>query len=120
VNDAARYEAERVESVESGLVIEWADRHQSLFELLALRQACGCATCGELRGAGSPVAPVPGAPPKLQLLDASLVGSYGVSFTWNDGHSTGIYTWEDLRDGCPCDECRTQRRMEGRMNPLDR
>lgn len=28
---------------------------------------------------------------------AELVGAWGISITWNDGHSTGIYAWEILR-----------------------
>ena len=43
-----------------------------------------------------------------------------ITFHWSDGHRTGIYRWEDLRDGCPCDECRTERRVDGTPNPLDR
>jgi DUF971 family protein len=26
------------------------------------------------------------------------VGNYAVQIHWSDGHSTGIYTWEALRD----------------------
>jgi DUF971 family protein len=25
------------------------------------------------------------------------VGSYGITIKWNDGHSTGIYSYESLR-----------------------
>ena len=25
------------------------------------------------------------------------IGSYAVRFVWNDGHSSGLYTWETLR-----------------------
>jgi len=28
---------------------------------------------------------------------AELVGAWGLSVTWNDGHSTGIYPFESLR-----------------------
>ncbi|MCU1245035.1 MAG: hypothetical protein JWN02_945, partial [Acidobacteria bacterium] len=24
---------------------------------------------------------------------------------WADGHTYGIWTYERLREGCPCDEC---------------
>lgn len=117
-----RYEAARLDSVDDGLRVLWSDDHTSTFDLVELRRACGCAACNELRATGGSVYPAPGAPAPqpLELLDAELVGSYGVSFTWNDGHATGIYTWEHLRDGCPCDECRTERRMLGRANPLHR
>ncbi|MEX0874738.1 MAG: DUF971 domain-containing protein [Actinomycetota bacterium] len=111
--------AERVEaSKEVGIRITWEDGHVSHFDLATIRGACGCATCHELRAEGKPV--YLKSANELDVVDAELVGSYGVTFHWNDGHRTGIYRWEDLREGCPCDECRTQRRVGGRANPLDR
>lgn len=114
-----RYEPEKIEaSAEVGLRITWADGHVSHWDLATIRGACGCAVCNELRHAGRPVF-LAGAG-ELEVQHAELVGSYGITFHWSDGHGTGIYQWEDLRDSCPCDECRTTRRIEGRSNPLDR
>lgn len=109
-----RFEA----SAEVGVRITWEDGHVSHWDLATIRGACGCATCHELRKEGKPV--YMGAADALEVADAELVGSYGVNIHWSDGHRTGIYRWEDLRGGCPCDECRTQRRIDGRPNPLDR
>ena len=36
------------------------------------------------------------------LTDLSMVGGYAVAPTWADGHHTGFYTFERLRDACPC------------------
>jgi DUF971 family protein len=36
-------------------------------------------------------------PEALRVLDARLVGAFGMAFDWSDGHSTGIYTWDTLR-----------------------
>ncbi|MBV8304163.1 MAG: DUF971 domain-containing protein, partial [Acidimicrobiia bacterium] len=33
----------------------------------------------------------------LRAEGAELVGAWGVSLRWNDGHSTGIYAWDVLR-----------------------
>jgi DUF971 family protein len=33
------------------------------------------------------------------------VGRYAIRFHWSDGHSTGIYTFEHLRELCPCPIC---------------
>ena len=33
------------------------------------------------------------------------VGNYAVSFTWQDGHNTGIYPYRLLRRLCPCPAC---------------
>jgi DUF971 family protein len=40
--------------------------------------------------------PQPSSPQPLRIVDAELVGAWGISFTWNDRHSTGIYSWELL------------------------
>ena len=41
----------------------------------------------------------------VNLESVEAVGSYALQFNWNDGHSTGIYTWEWLWAACPCAEC---------------
>ena len=43
---------------------------------------------------------------------AEPVGRYALRFTWNDGHMHGIYSWDYLRDVCPCQECRVRRESE--------
>jgi DUF971 family protein len=47
------------------------------------------------------------APPRPNSVEPA--GRYAVVFHWNDGHSSGIYSWDFLRRHCQCDECRTQR-----------
>jgi DUF971 family protein len=80
-----------------GVTLTWPDGRQTQFGLLQLRVNCPCAECRERRRAGEPIWPRPGSPEPLQLLDARLTGGYGISFDWNDGHGTGIYTWDTLR-----------------------
>lgn len=36
-------------------------------------------------------------PGEDELADMRLVGSYGLTLRWADGHDTGIYTFERLR-----------------------
>ena len=45
----------------------------------------------------------------LKLQKADLVGRYALQMYWSDGHSTGIYTFDYLRDLCPCAECEAAR-----------
>ncbi len=117
--DDDREFADKIEaSKDVGVRITWADGHVSHWDLATIRGSCGCATCNELRVQSKPV--YLASSDQLDVLDAELVGSYGVTFHWSDDHSTGIYRWADLREGCPCDECRTSRRVDGRANPLDR
>lgn len=89
------------------LTIEWADGHTSAYPYRYLRDKCPCATCTEL-GAPSPAAATPfpmlGVKP-LKPDRAELVGRYALQIYWNDGHSTGIYSFDFLRASCPCAEC---------------
>jgi DUF971 family protein len=37
------------------------------------------------------------------------VGKYAIRFQWNDGHELGIYSWDFLREYCPCEACVAER-----------
>jgi DUF971 family protein len=101
----------------TGMEIDWKDGHQSKWNFTWLRDACPCATCHEERGAtgrkpGEPK-PQPGgllpmykAPARPE--SASPVGRYAISFRWNDGHQSGIYSWDYLRRSCQCEQCRVK------------
>ena len=43
------------------------------------------------------VGPRPRSLLKLTAVDAELIGGWGMSITWSDGHSTGIFAWSILR-----------------------
>nr|MBA2327462.1 DUF971 domain-containing protein [Actinomycetota bacterium] len=32
-----------------------------------------------------------------RIEDAELIGAWGITLRWNDGHSTGIFSWDLLR-----------------------
>jgi DUF971 family protein len=68
--------------------------------LVELRLNCPCAGCRSFRDRGEPSWPRPGSPTALSVTDAELVGAWGISFTWSDGHATGIYPWDALRRWC--------------------
>lgn len=118
--DDATYEPEKIEAnADVGLRITWADGHVSRWDLSTIRRWCRCAECNELRRAGRAVGPAPGYGDELDVRDAELVGAYGITFSWTDGHATGVYHWEALRGGCPCEACATAREEEGKPNPLE-
>ena len=48
--------------------------------------------------------------PAVKADSADAVGKYAIKFHFNDGHELGIYSWQFLRDWCPCEECRAARR----------
>jgi DUF971 family protein len=37
--------------------------------------------------------------------EIQLVGRYAIRIRWSDGHGTGIYTFQRLREWCPCEAC---------------
>jgi DUF971 family protein len=102
----------------TGVEIEWKDGHRSRYSFQFLRDACPCALCDDERNQsgrkpGEPPRTAPGALPMYREparpLEAEAVGKYAIRFTWNDGHQHGIYSWQLLRDVCPCDGCRAER-----------
>jgi DUF971 family protein len=40
--------------------------------------------------------------PDIAPVTLTSVGSYGITIKWNDGHSTGIYSFESLRAQVEC------------------
>jgi DUF971 family protein len=85
---------------ERSVTITFDDGVVCEFGLEQLRVACPCATCRSWRDRGETSWPRPGQGTDLRVEDAELVGAWGLSLTWNDGHSTGIYPWDALRDWC--------------------
>jgi DUF971 family protein len=43
--------------------------------------------------------------PKPRAQAATQVGNYAIQISFNDGHSTGIFSYDYLRTLCPCAEC---------------
>lgn len=89
------------------LTIEWADGHKSALELSYLRRKCPCVMCKseDLRTPDGGVE-LPGFQAKpMDILASAPVGNYAVNFRFNDGHDTGIYSFEHLRKICPCPAC---------------
>lgn len=77
--------------------IEWKDGAVSDYTARDLRLACPCATCIE-EGTGRPLLDPATVPSDILILGAELVGRYGLSFMWSDGHRTGIFAWPRLRE----------------------
>ncbi len=101
----------------TGLEIAWKDGHQSSWSFAWLRQACPCATCheereksgrkpGEPKAQPATLLPMYQDPPRPNVV--TPVGRYALSFEWNDGHKSGIYSWDYLRRHCVCGECRSK------------
>ena len=103
-----------MQSEGTGVAIDWKDGHRSSWSFSWLRHACPCATCNEEREKSGRKAgaakPKPGGPLVLyeappRPAEVTPVGKYAVKFKWNDGHESGIYSWEYLRRMCQCEVC---------------
>jgi DUF971 family protein len=89
------------------ITVRWDDGHVSRYRIKYLRSECTCAMCvNEITGRR--MLDPDTISEDLTVLSAEHVGRYGVKFTFSDRHDNGIYTWENLRAICPCDECKPQ------------
>ena len=43
--------------------------------------------------------------PKVKANGAAAVGNYAIQVEFSDGHATGIYSFDALREMCPCEAC---------------
>jgi len=111
----------------AGIDITWADDHASHYNFAYLREVCPCAMCNDERlkkaqgqqkdmqlkkeNAPHAAAPLLSSPllpmfkPKLTAKAAHAVGNYALQIDFNDGHATGIFSFDFLRTICPCEEC---------------
>lgn len=119
----------------AGVDINWSDGHNSHFEFSYLREQCPCAMCNDEREKkaasqakdaklensvpstnpklDSPLLPM--YKPKVRASAAHAVGHYALQIDFNDGHTTGIYSFDLLRTICPCVDCA----REYRTIPMD-
>jgi len=88
------------------LRIEWSDGLAQTISFRQLRDHCRCAVCNADRQKKANQPPAKGS---LKILSAAEarpldivkmhpIGNYAYSIHFSDGHSTGIYTFEMLRE----------------------
>ena len=85
------------------LVIEWSDGARRQYSFRELRDSCPCATCREKRKAPPPAAnPFAILKPEeivpLAITGMRPVGQYAYSIEFSDGHDTGIFSFDYLRE----------------------
>jgi DUF971 family protein len=107
----------------AGVDVVWSDRHRSHYEFPYLREECPCATCDDQRrkkaaapivSTEAPSSVLPLYKPKIKARAAKPLGHYALQIEFNDGHSTGIYSYDYLRTICPCEECAREFRSRSR------
>lgn len=90
-----------IQAVGRELAVKWDDGSEQFIPLETLRRACPCASCaGETDVLGNTHKG-----PEQTLSDASFqlrqllpVGGYAVQLLWADGHGSGLYSHESLRN----------------------
>lgn len=93
---------------EEEILILWNDGHRSLYTQRYLRLECPCAQCLD-EITGKRLLHPQQVPVNIHLAEMGPVGHYGVRFRWTDGHQTGIYSFDLLRQLCPCKQCTAQK-----------
>lgn len=85
-----------------GLTITWQDGSRSTYPVDYLRKHSPAADNQALQQqlADNPLTVLPnnvqGGP--VTAVDAELVGAYAIRILFSDGHKTGIYSWDYLRE----------------------
>jgi DUF971 family protein len=88
----------------SRLSVTWHDGHASVYEGAYLRFLCPCAGCrGHAPGDVPP--PTWEQVKDVRVIGGAAVGGYAIQLSFSDGHSTGIFAFDRLRDACPCALC---------------
>jgi len=95
-----KFQPTRIERGDNSLTIQWKDLHQGELSDRLLREKCPCAHCDAVHLRKDPfhILPPDDFFENLRLVDIQRVGRYAVRLIWSDGHRTGIYTFEFLRE----------------------
>lgn len=89
-----------IQQIGDELAVKWEDGTESFMKLETLRRHCPCAGCkGEVDVMGNlyknPDKPLTRA--AFQLRSFNQVGGYAIQPTWDDGHSSGIFSFDYLK-----------------------
>jgi len=80
------------------LYILWNDNLQTTIELTKLRKICPCALCEKDReNKDKKIIPIMNTD-EITVSDIQLVGNYALNIKWKDGHNSGYYNYNFIRD----------------------
>ena len=90
---------------ERALLIAWSDGQRRRYSYAELRKRCPCASCREQRKQEDSPAPANMLPVisasearPLDIVAMKPVGNYAYGIHFSDGHDTGIFTFDFLRE----------------------
>jgi DUF971 family protein len=79
------------------LAINWTDGRKSLYDVVELRRQCRCANCVDEMTRKRTLNP-DDIPESVRPVKIESVGRYALTIHFTDGHKTGIYPFERLRE----------------------
>jgi ATP-binding protein involved in chromosome partitioning len=98
MSDAARTTPSEIrQSGPRELAIRWSDGAESSYAVRDLRLACACAHCVDEWTGATRLDPE-SVPEDVHPERIDSVGRYAIQIQWSDGHSTGIYSFDRLRE----------------------
>jgi DUF971 family protein len=92
------YRPSEIQRLPERLLIKWRGGGKSEYSYSLLRKVCPCARCQAARTDKNALRVLPSDQfyKGLKIIDIQPVGHYAIRLIWNDGHRTGIYTYEFL------------------------
>jgi DUF971 family protein len=86
----------RAHQAEQILELTWPDDRTDRLAYRFIRGECPCASCKN-EWTGERMLDPDSIRVDLKLEGMEPVGGYAVRLSWNDGHSSGLFSWENLR-----------------------
>ncbi|MDQ3750654.1 MAG: DUF971 domain-containing protein [Acidobacteriota bacterium] len=86
-----------IEESDSEISIAWSDETESKYKASQLRKVCPCAGCIN-EWTGEKILKAESIKDDLSFSSISIVGRYALNFHFSDGHDTGIYSFQYLKE----------------------
>jgi ATP-binding protein involved in chromosome partitioning len=99
-------------SSDSELRVRWPDGHEGSHTAYYLRINCKCAACQD-EDTGRRTLDPDSIPLDIKFASVGKVGRYAIQPDFSDGHNTGIYSFQKLRELCECSDCMKARKEDG-------
>ncbi len=86
-----------IEESDSEISINWSDETETKYDAQNLRRQCPCAGCVN-EWTGEKILKAATISDDLSFSSIAIVGRYALNFHFSDGHDTGIYSFQYLKN----------------------
>ncbi len=86
-----------IEENDSEISIKWSDEKETSYNAPNLRRNCPCASCVN-EWTGEKILKTESISDDLNFTHTTIVGRYALNFHFSDGHDTGIFSFNYLRE----------------------